>query len=262
MKASKREAFRFRAFTLIELLVVIAIIAVLVALLLPALSRAREKARSVACKNHLRQIGLGLQMYVQDNGCYPSVIEGGSKAFWCDKLYPNYPVSWTNTSWNCPTYIAKNGIISRRLFITNSAGTIYSHRAISYAYNFMGASVDIDPPLGLGALGTKSGPKELTVLAPSEMYAVADARAEIVGQGIAGTMDMFPWSFAWVSFLSGIEAPPCHGQGYNVVFCDGHVTWVKRSDFLYPPRSACNWNYDHQPHPETWAPANLWAVQN
>jgi prepilin-type N-terminal cleavage/methylation domain-containing protein len=58
-----------RAFTLIELLVVIAIIAILVALLLPALSKAREKARSAACKNLLRQIGLGLQMYVQDNGC-------------------------------------------------------------------------------------------------------------------------------------------------------------------------------------------------
>ena len=53
------------AFTLIELLVVIAIIAVLASLLLSAISRGKESARCAACKSNLRQIGLGLGMYVQ-----------------------------------------------------------------------------------------------------------------------------------------------------------------------------------------------------
>lgn len=61
-----------KSFTLIELLVVVAIISVLVAILLPALTTARERARQVACSSNLRQIGLGLQMYLEDwKGVFP-----------------------------------------------------------------------------------------------------------------------------------------------------------------------------------------------
>lgn len=64
---SGRHAKPLRAFTLIELLVVIAIIAILAAILFPVFAQAREKARSIACLSNMDQLGLGVQMYVQDN---------------------------------------------------------------------------------------------------------------------------------------------------------------------------------------------------
>jgi prepilin-type N-terminal cleavage/methylation domain-containing protein/prepilin-type processing-associated H-X9-DG protein len=82
------------AFTLIELLVVIAIIAVLAGIALPVFNRVQEKSRATNCASNLRQIGIGMQAYLNDHEDQMFPVEGKDDKSWPRQLNPKYVPGW------------------------------------------------------------------------------------------------------------------------------------------------------------------------
>lgn len=112
--------------------------------------------------------------------------------------------------------------------------------------------------LGLGNSSDSEGPpywvdtiQESQVIVPSEMFSMSDSR--VLGGLGSGAPFNHAMSMQIESGIFETNALRHVGKGYNVLFADGHVSLVRRLDYLDPRKTAANWNNDHQPHPETWA---------
>ena len=144
-----------RLFTLIELLVVIAIIAILAAMLLPALSKARERAREISCVGNLRQLGMAMNLYINANDDYFPHSPGGTnlssensstgKACYYVKGFQNLPGVYEKSYWHGQiwTYLNRVKVYQCPSAVLDPSLTSpgsYNHS--NYAYNGFLATPD------------------------------------------------------------------------------------------------------------------------
>jgi len=256
-------------FTLIELLVVIAILVVLVGLLLPALTAAKESGRTARCLGNLKQLSLGLGMYVDDFKAYPiyTFDQDGFLipiSFWPDELRPYTQQDWTNALYRCPSY---RGLTLPRTDIGDPLG--------SYGYNANGTRFAFSP-LGLGGYLTEPDNwdsvepiREARVVQPANMIALGDANLMWLippvlkaYYGVDGPttytgfsrLDINSWLRTTAPGFGGREGvlratEKRHRGRFEVVFCDGHAEGIPYTRLFEKSDAALRrWNNDHEPH--------------
>jgi prepilin-type N-terminal cleavage/methylation domain-containing protein/prepilin-type processing-associated H-X9-DG protein len=222
MNAFKTIGPRGTRFTLIELLVVIAIIAILASLLLPALGKAKDNARRVACAGNHKQIGLMCEMYAGDyNGWYPPMVDN-TDAY-------RYHV-WTSPSGQGFGLLFPGYTASSKLFfepfgvgLKPSDWDTYSITGYQYVANLR---VDfVDGPM---QVVTWMRPNNISVWGINNFYDAnpsdaftAPAAAVLAYCFVYGSGLGQPTLASWSAHPAGAFPP----DGGNVIHADGHVEW-------------------------------------
>lgn len=203
------------AFTLIELLVVIAIIAILASLLLPALARAKERARTANCLSNEKQIALGYLMYASDNSDYlplAATLGDAAPCKWFFEISPYLAKQFTSYT----NMVAKASVVAcpsaklQNVFPTNTpASQAYGGYGHNYVY--------------LGYLLETERAKTTHVTKPVETC--------MNGDGLDPAPGLNWWNYG---YLYPPSRPPWgintvvpyvrHGKGANYSWVDGHVS--------------------------------------
>ncbi len=243
---------RRRGFTLIELLVVIAIIAILAAILFPVFARAREKARQTSCLSNVKQLALGVMMYVQDYDetfpCwarwYPSRYNAGDG--FADSVCTSPqspPLAIYPYVKNLQLYVCPSG---RGTTDSAGYGTYNTHWRFpgpaSYSYGFR------DAIFGRAVTTAPVATKMAELHHPATTVMLGDSAHMFGGKGAMIWSNLCcdgGWTTAPLDGI-GVGGKPIddtvasrHNGGENFAFADGHAKWVQ-------PRSALN-------NPEYWS---------